>query len=772
MKRILSFIIVLTLIFTLAACGVPASKPGTSTEPTSAPVAEQPPTPEAPNAEPLAGKIPADEYERAIWYGFLPDEITTADPDGTIVTWAQYCDMLGRMIKLYDESAYPAWEEMTKAAPDTEMKRDGAMIAIAFAAEALGMDEQNMPDDRVWMLYIGPNWMEEIGNYDYGTARSWDYPVFPWDSPCPVTLDWCDSSNYVGPAYGLYTYRVSLTSGLQIIDAVDGDFRLDAPLTLRDGALMAIRLYESDESVAQAVTERLLAEAAPTAAAQAVLDEAEALRVAIQSDVTEVPISGATYYVSNGGSDENDGLTPETAWATLKKVSSVNLRAGDGVLFERESVFRGYLNCREDVTYSAYGDGAMPVITGSADNYAGAEKWTLYGETPDGGKVWQYYEDMPDCCPIVFNGGEQCGSKARPYWRDGGFTNEDGTPFDVLTGLDANYKFFSPADSLLGRSGAEDYNDFTDNTDDLILHTDRRGTSGKLYLRCDEGNPGEVFESIEIGTVSRESGEGSALVDMAGGALLNNLNIRCAADCGLMGGGETKAYTVQNCEISYCGGNTLWYSADGEPTWGGDGFNVIRPANITNCYLHDNSDMGVTVECTDNDYNLTVSDISITGCLFDRNYVAIQLICFGENMKENGIVYRDLLIADNYMMNCTEGWSGDSHGWGGCVIKCGEYSSPFYSENVVFKNNVMYSPNVRAILDGGTRDYAPPQFTDNRLFLPSFLAFAAHNPAVGLWDNPDGSSEWGTDFDWLYANNCEGFLNEFLGSGNTVEMMW
>ena len=42
------------------------------------------------SADLLNKKIPASEYERGIWYGFLPEELADADPDTTVVTWKQY----------------------------------------------------------------------------------------------------------------------------------------------------------------------------------------------------------------------------------------------------------------------------------------------------------------------------------------------------------------------------------------------------------------------------------------------------------------------------------------------------------------------------------------------------------------------------------------------------------------------------------------------------------------------------------------------------------
>ena len=57
---------------------------------------------------------PDDEYDRAVWYGFLPEELAELEPENTVVTWNQYCSMLGRAIKLHDA----AKEAAEKTIPD------------------------------------------------------------------------------------------------------------------------------------------------------------------------------------------------------------------------------------------------------------------------------------------------------------------------------------------------------------------------------------------------------------------------------------------------------------------------------------------------------------------------------------------------------------------------------------------------------------------------------------------------------------------------------
>lgn len=233
MKRIISTLLAIVLLISLTACA-PSAEVLTASEP----VAADTPAPEQP-AEPVRSVTPpADEYERAIWYGFVPDELA-ADPDSA-VTWAQYCEMLGRMIKLHDESALPAWEEMTKGAPDTQMKRDGAMMSLLFAAKTIGYASFNAP---------------EPVEYGYYSAKVWDvvtmdYPVFDWDTYIDLG-EGCVDNNHVGPAYDFCLRRVSQKSGKFLLDFDNNnDFRLDQPLTLREAALSAIRLYESEKQLA------------------------------------------------------------------------------------------------------------------------------------------------------------------------------------------------------------------------------------------------------------------------------------------------------------------------------------------------------------------------------------------------------------------------------------------------------------------------------------------------------------------------------------------
>ena len=73
--------------------------------------------------------------------------------------------------------------------------------------------------------------------------------------------------------------------------------------------------------------------------------------------------TAATYYVSNNGSDTNDGLSPDTAWKTIARVNQDTYIPGDNILFERGGKWenttlqpQGSGSAEAYITIGAYGD--------------------------------------------------------------------------------------------------------------------------------------------------------------------------------------------------------------------------------------------------------------------------------------------------------------------------------------------------------------------------------------------------------------------------------
>jgi len=89
--------------------------------------------------------------------------------------------------------------------------------------------------------------------------------------------------------------------------------------------------------------------------------------------ITSPPMNtSSVYYLdSNNGNDQNDGLSPETAWKSLDKLNEIKLRAGWQVLFKAGTVYNGRLKpqgsgvAEKPIIIDMFGDGDKPRINGS-----------------------------------------------------------------------------------------------------------------------------------------------------------------------------------------------------------------------------------------------------------------------------------------------------------------------------------------------------------------------------------------------------------------------
>ena len=233
-----------------------------------------------------------------------------------------------------------------------------------------------------------------------------------------------------------------------------------------------------------------------------------------------IPSEATVYYVSNSGSDLNNGRSQSTPWKTLDKLNRESLSEGSYVCFERGGLWRGKLLAQAGVTYTAYGTGAKPVLYGSTENGADPARWNK----SDTVNVW-YYEGSQgwsDVGALVFNEGESCAIKAILRYED------NGDIYNHTTNLPFN-------------------NGYKDLNEDLHFYHDIAGTK-YLYLYSEE-NPGVRFSSIEFNIghnlITVKSGVDGVTVD--------NLCLKYTGVHGV-GAGTVNDLTVQNCEFGWIGG--------------------------------------------------------------------------------------------------------------------------------------------------------------------------------------------------------------------------
>lgn len=103
------------------------------------------------------------------------------------------------------------------------------------------------------------------------------------------------------------------------------------------------------------------------------------MRLALLLTILSFKSFATTYYVSNAGSDANDGLTPETSWETLGKIND-NATAGDTVKLKCNDtwIVTNRLLPESDVYYTSYSTGAKPLITGFVTATVGSPTANVY----------------------------------------------------------------------------------------------------------------------------------------------------------------------------------------------------------------------------------------------------------------------------------------------------------------------------------------------------------------------------------------------------------
>lgn len=671
-KRRIALILALAMCICLASCGRGAEGDIASSakEPSNAP-------------------MPTDEYERAVWYGLADG---TDDPERDI-TQGEFDAMLTRLVALYKPEAMETWQNTSyaKEGDDASVFRFHGAIQLLYAAEA--MDIATLPDGGYptldnqsvdWSAFWSMGWEETDG---------WSEDTFSEPSEA-MTEAWVYDSEVYSHFHGGINYgssRLSRVSGKPLldIDAEGGTYlRLMDFLTYREAAVAVLRLYESNPEIAALFPE----DEASAAVAEELLAQAEERRQAILNSETQIEYTGTAYYLSNDGDDSADGTSPETAWTTIARLNRAQLQKGDAVFFRRGDTWRNEMLLPQPyVTYSAYGEGAKPQLIGSPENGADPDKWSLLERTDN---IWVFYRDLPDCGMIVLDE-KQSAEKILGFWDGAQYLDYIGPdnrtisesippeeilsagPFVVTEQLDRNLTFFSQADSELPDSlpiylmGA--YAEYTD--DGCLAYR----TQGPLYFRCDMGNPGEIYDSIEFVTPV------PVVEVLAEGTVLDNLYIGLSQ--------STITYThnadnckVQNCEVAWIGGCIYAYSFEnlvGNPsgvTRFGDAINgASSHVTVQNNYIHNITECGLGIEMLNSD-SPAPEDIHYIGNLLYHVGSSLGYMNRAEDADEsfmlrnctfenNMVLFSGLGAENSFNEACAFAVDGGSNPQEGCAVR-------------------------------------------------------------------------------------------------------
>ena len=395
---------------------------------------------------------------------------------------------------------------------------------------------------------------------------------------------------------------------------------------------------------------------------------AERRKSEIRGTFDTVVATGTVYYVSNFGDDSNDGLTPASAWRTLAKVSQANLAFGDCVKFKRGDIFRGSITAKEGVTYCAFGEGAKPEIRSWDKNLADPELWELYDAEHN---IWRLREKIIDCGTLVFNEGERHSLRHIPTYKDGRLVcrDDESREFIVSEQLTGDLDCFPHCIDMARLSKYPTTRDGEVIDDFPVPTLDNGEVLGDLYLKCDSGNPGEVFYSIEA--LARRIGLNFGDKNYV---RVDNLCFKYIGWHAIKGGAckHIKGLHVSNCEIGWVGGVIHNYFGN-DPNYpeGGRG-TVARLGNgveiyggcedytVENCYIYEIYDCGITHQITTNGKHYEMKNIIYRNNLIERCVYGIEYF-LDMNCGDTESFMENVEISENIIRYGGEGWGQQRH---------------------------------------------------------------------------------------------------------------
>lgn len=657
--------------------------------------------------------------QTAVWAATVSqeDELARAAQIGLDISRAgektisgqDYTALLDHFVRIADPSKSEEWEAIFPAfrSLTQPITRAEAFTVLSIAAEIVGGD------------YLGLQRTEEVFVLNDQIGEPWDNYSFRWElfdedyliAPSHHVPE--DGWTHFSTGYFYAMGRFSAFSGERIFayDPEDVSMHPEELLTYTDALLSVTRLFDSAEY--EKVTDR-----EQTEEDAALLDQADELRESILNSPSEYTVgeNGTIYYVSPDGNDNNDGKSPETAWKTLDKVNSAAvtwdgmyhnpsfpefqwasdhpearavLNPGDVVLFQRGGQWRGVLRTADGVTYSAYGEGPKPEILCSPENGAGAEKWTLVEGTTN---IWQFYRSMQDCGGIMLENkdGSTVAAKHVAFW--------DGTKYIDVGQRQTSYplEYVQTCPEMDVATRLDDLWFFND-----IQYADQNidySAFGNLYLRCDAGNPGEIYSTTEFFTGNNAWNQNA--ISPGDGTIIDNICVRYFL--GGVNAQDAKNVTVRNCVFLWGGGFMLSYQQSDTAvsfSRSGDGIMIGGHDNTAeHNYVAHTFDYGITIEGYSGSTDQSWEEKCRDNCAISSNlleYCGGGILIVDFNAWDTGLnepMFTDMAVRDNYVLYSGGGnWNhGEDLAAGGTFLSAlGLYLNPGCS-NIQCSGNVFY----------------------------------------------------------------------------------
>ncbi len=395
--------------------------------------------------------------------------------------------------------------------------------------------------------------------------------------------------------------------------------------------------------------------------------------------------TGKKIYVSNSGSDSNNGTSENTPVASISTAND-KASAGDTILLKRGDTWRTTTSAnpaftlKSGVHYTAYGTGAKPELLGSAKNYGGSSNSSGWKETSSGSHIW-YYD----------YGSSSTSSAAMIYFIDADGTVHPGksiaspdTSKNIYTysaaDLDSDLEFFAPykANILNGETGGN-------------ITAGSLSSLGRMYVYS-TSNPATRFPRIEIalGHTLVEGKNGTSASE-SGVTSLSNVAVKFGGQHGIKSVSGGSNFWINKCEIAYIGGTHQYMSSGGGYNRLGNGVefgNGYTNGRVYDSYVHDCFDAGLTFQSYGSGSAITFSNIYFCRNVIENCAYNVEFFMNRNNSDSMSNIY----IEDNILRDAGYGWGCYDRADGGYRIANIAASKNTYINNVsntYIRNNIM-----------------------------------------------------------------------------------
>ncbi len=410
-----------------------------------------------------------------------------------------------------------------------------------------------------------------------------------------------------------------------------------------------------------------------------------------KSELLPEDITGTCYFISSvNGDDSNDGLTPQTAWRSVTKLVGKNdatdsiatykhiVKPGDGVFFERGSVFNSELKTRysgnyaveirDGVDYGAYGEGEKPVFTNCMD-YDGSRNWSA----TEYKNVWRLddrvelpqtteyrgYSDIGNIIVIARDGTVGHGIKV--------LANDPEDPFNGEKTVDIGN--VTNGFEIFKSGGVELYDPGCLKHELEYIHD---WESGYVYMYCSKGNPSEVYDKVILAKRGACFFEGSDSV-------IDNIAFKYIGTFGISVT-EAKDLVIKNCTFEWIGGAIQ----GGTTVYGGgiQNWNNCDRLHIIRCYADQMLDAAFSTQGGDPQGQTIMNDVVIEDCVAVNTNSSVELWNYA----------KDNLLCNVSVKNNFFGYAGYHFGnrkvlKDACILQLGICPGQVL-ENVVYEKNI------------------------------------------------------------------------------------